>query len=84
MLYVVWRMSSIYFFFISLSLLITPYPNETRRFGIQMQLVSTDFQKIYRLGEKVFVGLPGLATDVQTVYVFILHPKEILLIRGMI
>ena len=40
-----------------------------RRFGIQGQMVSCDFQKVFRLGEKLFVGLPGLATDVQTVYV---------------
>eukprot|EP00048_Salpingoeca_helianthica_P014402 m.221527 g.221527 ORF g.221527 m.221527 type:complete len:205 (+) comp15827_c0_seq1:2090-2704(+) len=38
-----------------------------RRFGIQGQMVSCDFQKIFRMGERVFVALPGLATDVQTV-----------------
>jgi hypothetical protein len=39
----------------------------SRRFGIQGQMVSCDFQKIFRMGERVFVALPGLATDVQTV-----------------
>jgi 20S proteasome subunit beta 3 len=30
--------------------------------------VSTDFPKIFPMGEKVFLGLSGLATDVQTLY----------------
>ncbi|EDO42974.1 predicted protein [Nematostella vectensis] len=38
-----------------------------RRLGIQAQTVSCDFQKIFQMGEKLFVGLPGLATDVQTI-----------------
>eukprot|EP00054_Salpingoeca_dolichothecata_P005430 m.34577 g.34577 ORF g.34577 m.34577 type:complete len:205 (-) comp15518_c0_seq2:48-662(-) len=38
-----------------------------RRFGIQAQTVSCDFQKIFQYGDHLFVGLPGLATDVQTV-----------------
>ncbi|KAJ3059526.1 Proteasome subunit beta type-3, partial [Quaeritorhiza haematococci] len=37
-----------------------------RRFGIQLQTVSCDFQKIFEINDKVFVGLAGLATDVQT------------------
>lgn len=37
------------------------------RLGIQAQTVSTTFQKIYQMNDKLFVGLPGLATDVQTV-----------------
>lgn len=42
-----------------------------RRFGIQAQTVSTNFQKIFEMGPRLFIGLPGLATDVQTVYVYI-------------
>jgi len=38
-----------------------------RRLGMQAQTVSCDFQKIFQMGEKLFIGLPGLATDVQTV-----------------
>ncbi|KAK3584729.1 hypothetical protein CHS0354_019852 [Potamilus streckersoni] len=38
-----------------------------RRFGIQAQTVNTDFQKIFEMGPRVYIGLPGLATDVQTV-----------------
>ena len=41
-----------------------------RRFGIQAQTISCDFQKIFQMGDRLFVGLPGLATDVQTVYVY--------------
>lgn len=41
-----------------------------RRFGIQAQLVTTDFQKIFPMGERLYIGLAGLATDVQTVWVF--------------
>jgi len=38
-----------------------------RRFGIQAQTVSMDFDKIFEMGPNLFIGLPGLATDVQTV-----------------
>ena len=38
-----------------------------KRLGIQAQTVSCDFQKIFQMGPKLFIGLPGLATDVQTV-----------------
>lgn len=40
-----------------------------RRLGIQAQTVSTNFQKIFKLNDTLYVGLPGLATDVQTVLV---------------
>ena len=39
-----------------------------RRFGVQLQTVATDFQKIYRIHDRVFLGLSGLATDAQTLY----------------
>lgn len=38
-----------------------------RRLGVQLQTVSTDFQKLFRLGPKLYVGLAGLATDVLTI-----------------
>eukprot|EP00035_Acanthoeca_spectabilis_P035064 m.32311 g.32311 ORF g.32311 m.32311 type:complete len:205 (-) comp7036_c1_seq1:68-682(-) len=37
------------------------------RLGAQAQTVSCDFQKIFRMGKRLMVGLPGLATDVLTV-----------------
>ena len=40
-----------------------------RRFGIQAQTVAMDFQKIFEMGPRLYIGLPGLATDVQTVSV---------------
>jgi len=36
------------------------------RLGVQMQTVSTNFQKIFPMSDKLMVGLAGLATDVQT------------------
>ncbi|GAB1603016.1 proteasome subunit beta type-3-like [Argonauta hians] len=39
-----------------------------RRLGIQSSLtVDTKFKKIFKMGDRLFIGLPGLATDVQTV-----------------
>lgn len=37
-----------------------------RRLGIQLQTVSTNFTKVFQMQPKLFVGLAGLATDVQT------------------
>lgn len=36
------------------------------RMGIQFQTVAMDFKKIFKMNDKLFVGLAGLATDVQT------------------
>jgi len=38
------------------------------RLGIQLQTVATDFRKVFGLNDKLFVGLAGLASDVQTVH----------------
>jgi 20S proteasome subunit beta 3 len=38
-----------------------------RRLGIQFATISTEYQKIFRMAPKVYLGLAGLATDVQTV-----------------
>lgn len=38
-----------------------------RRFGVQAQTISIDFEKIFEMGPHLYVGLPGLATDTQTV-----------------
>ncbi|ORX62928.1 N-terminal nucleophile aminohydrolase [Hesseltinella vesiculosa] len=37
-----------------------------KRLGQQFMTVSTEFQKIFQVSEKSFVGLPGLASDVLT------------------
>jgi 20S proteasome subunit beta 3 len=34
---------------------------------LQAQTISCDFQKIFKMGDRLYVGLPGLATDVLTV-----------------
>ncbi|KAF5942301.1 hypothetical protein HYC85_019943 [Camellia sinensis] len=39
-----------------------------RRLGVQLQTIATDFQKIYKIHDKLFIGLSGLATDAQTMY----------------
>lgn len=38
-----------------------------KRFGIQAQTVSMDFPKVFQMGTHLYIGLPGLATDTQTV-----------------
>lgn len=38
-----------------------------KRFGIQGQTISCDFQKAFEMGPNLYMGLPGLATDSQTV-----------------
>jgi len=37
------------------------------RLGVQFQTVSCNFQKVFKMSDKLFVGLAGLGTDVQTV-----------------
>nr|CAG4644261.1 EOG090X0CE5 [Lepidurus arcticus] len=39
-----------------------------RRLGIQLQTVSTDFQKVFEMGPHLYIGLAGLATDTLTVH----------------
>jgi len=36
------------------------------RLGVQAQTVACDFKKVFKMGDKLFVGLAGLASDVQT------------------
>ena len=38
-----------------------------RRLGVQAQTVATNFQKIFEMNDRLYVGLPGLGTDVLTV-----------------
>lgn len=37
-----------------------------RRLGVQGQTVACDFQKVFQMSDTLFIGLAGLATDVQT------------------
>lgn len=39
-----------------------------RRFGVQALTLGTDFQKIFPVNDKLYIGLSGLATDVETLY----------------
>lgn len=39
-----------------------------RRLGVQLQTIATDFQRIYKIHDRLFLGLSGLATDAQTLY----------------
>lgn len=36
------------------------------RLGVQFQTLATDFQKIYKIHDKLFLGLAGLGTDALT------------------
>lgn len=37
------------------------------RLGSRMLTVATDKSKVYKMGDRLYVGVPGLATDAQTV-----------------
>ncbi|KAF9985027.1 proteasome core particle subunit beta 3 [Modicella reniformis] len=37
-----------------------------KRLGVQAMTVSMEFKKTFQIAPKLFIGLPGLATDVQT------------------
>lgn len=37
------------------------------RYGVQFQTISMDFRKMFRMSEHLYLGLSGLATDIETV-----------------
>ncbi|GKB66480.1 proteasome subunit beta type-3-A [Tanacetum coccineum] len=39
-----------------------------RRLGVQLQTVATDFQRIFKIHDKLFLGLSGLGSDAQTLH----------------
>ena len=39
-----------------------------KRFGVQGRTMSSKFQRVFQFGPRLFLGLPGLATDTFTVY----------------
>lgn len=41
------------------------------RLGIQGQTVSTNFQKVFKMHDRLFIGMSGLASDVQTLCVWL-------------
>jgi len=38
------------------------------RYGIRQQTIGMDMHKVFRMTDKCYIGLPGLATDMQTLY----------------
>jgi len=38
-----------------------------KRLGVRAQTLGMNFQKVFQMGPKLFIGLPGLATDTATV-----------------
>lgn len=39
-----------------------------RRFGVQLQTIAYDYEKVFQMGDKLFCGLGGFVTDIQTVH----------------
>lgn len=38
------------------------------RFGVQLQTITCDTPKVYKIHDKLYLGLSGLQTDAQTLY----------------
>ena len=36
------------------------------RFGLQLATLATDYKKIYKLHDQLFIGLAGLGSDAET------------------
>jgi 20S proteasome subunit beta 3 len=36
------------------------------RFGVQLATLATDYKKIYKMNDRLFLGLGGLGTDAET------------------
>lgn len=36
------------------------------RFGVQLQTLATDYKKVYKIHDQLFLGLSGLASDAET------------------
>lgn len=43
-----------------------PPSRSDTRLGVQGQTVSTNFQKVFKMHDRLMLGLAGLASDVQT------------------
>ena len=51
------------------------------RLGIQLQTVAMDFRKVFKMSDNIFVGLAGLATDVQTMDQLLRFRKDLYELR---
>ena len=51
------------------------------RMGIQYQTVAMDFKKIFKMNDRLYVGLAGLATDVQTLDQLLRFRKDLYELR---
>ena len=52
-----------------------------RRLGAQLHTVATDFTKVFPLNSKLYVGLGGLATDVQTLHQLLEFRRDLYLLK---
>merc|ERR1711881_837187 len=48
-----------------------------RRFGVNLATVGFDFEKVFQMGDKLFCGLGGFVTDIQTVHEKLLFRKNL-------
>lgn len=44
-----------------------------RRLGVQLSTIATNFQKVFKMQDNILLGLTGLGTDIQTLYIFSLN-----------
>ena len=51
------------------------------RLGAQAQTVTTDFTKVFAMSDSLYVGLAGLATDVQTLHNLLIFRKNLYELR---
>ncbi|KAF9608987.1 hypothetical protein IFM89_012326 [Coptis chinensis] len=52
-----------------------------RRLGVQLQTIATDFPKIYKIHDKLYIGLAGLLTDAQTLYQRLVYNHKLYQLR---
>merc|ERR1711881_778864 len=48
-----------------------------RRFGVNLATVGFDFEKVFQMGDKLFCGLGGFVTDIQTVHEKLIFRKNL-------
>jgi 20S proteasome subunit beta 3 len=47
-----------------------------KRFGVQALTLGTEFQKVFPINNQLYLGLPGLASDVETLYASFLNDRH--------
>ena len=45
------------------------------RLGVQFQTLATDHKKVFRIHDKLYIGLAGLSTDAETLCARVSHPS---------